>query len=74
MRGANDGVTALITYDGKVVSMLPQFEPGVLTGIVQPRTGLTPYARIGNWAVLTTCLVLIVVGAGAIRYRRHRRL
>ncbi|MEQ1579582.1 MAG: apolipoprotein N-acyltransferase [Steroidobacteraceae bacterium] len=73
MRGANDGITALISYDGVVASTLPQFEPGVLTGVVQPRTGLTPYARIGNWPVILLCLALIVAGAGAARYRRRRR-
>jgi apolipoprotein N-acyltransferase len=74
MRGANDGITALISYDGVVESTLPQFEPGVLTGDVQPRTGLTPYAKGGNWPVLVLCCVMIVTGAWAARYPRDRRL
>jgi apolipoprotein N-acyltransferase len=73
MRGANDGVTALIAHDGVVTSMLPQFQPGVLTGTVQPRTGLTPYAHVGNWPVLLMCLVLVVAVVGLARPRRHRR-
>jgi apolipoprotein N-acyltransferase len=72
MRGANDGITALISHEGKVENTLPQFEPGVLTGVVQPRTGLTPYAKIGNWPVLLLCLALLIVGAWMPRLRRRR--
>ena len=32
LRATNDGVTALIAYDGSVTGSLPQFEPGVLRG------------------------------------------
>ncbi len=49
LRATNDGVTALIGHDGSLLGTLPQFQPGVLTGDVQPRTGLTPYVRFGNW-------------------------
>ncbi len=52
LRATNDGVTALIAYDGQVISSLPQFRPGVLTGAVVPRTGLTPYLRYGNLPIL----------------------
>ena len=52
LRATNDGVTALIAYDGKVISSLPQFRPGVLAGAVVPRTGLTPYLRYGNLPIL----------------------
>ena len=64
LRATNDGVTALIEHDGSVIGTLPQFRPDVLTGEVQPRTGLTPYVRFGNWpllAVLWLGVVLIAV-------------
>lgn len=66
LRATNDGVTALIEYDGSVISRLPQFRTAVLTGIVQPRTGLTPYLRFGNWPVLAI-LFLSIVLAGTVR-------
>jgi apolipoprotein N-acyltransferase len=72
IRGANDGITALIAADGHVMSTLAQFKPGVLTGSVQPRTGLTPYARIGNWPTITLCTILLVI-SGATTYRQGRR-
>jgi apolipoprotein N-acyltransferase len=56
VRAANDGISALIAADGTVMSTLPRFKVAVLTGTVQPRTGLTPYARVGNWPVLLLCL------------------
>jgi apolipoprotein N-acyltransferase len=67
LRATNDGVTALIAYDGSVQGQLPQFRPGVLAGTVEPRTGLTPYLRYGNWPVLA--LVWIAIGAGLRRPR-----
>jgi len=57
VRAANDGISALISADGKVMSTLPRFKEAVLTGAVQPRTGLTPYARSGNWPVLLACIM-----------------
>jgi glyoxylase-like metal-dependent hydrolase (beta-lactamase superfamily II) len=33
LRATNDGVTALIEHDGRILATLPQFQPGVLTGL-----------------------------------------
>jgi apolipoprotein N-acyltransferase len=62
LRATNDGVTALIDHDGSLLGSLPQFEPGVLTGEVSPRTGLTPYVRFGNVPVLLLASLGIVAG------------
>jgi len=68
LRATNDGVTALIAYDGSLLGTLPQFEPGVLTGRVVPRVGLTPYVRFGNGPVLVLLALGIAAGfAGALR-------
>jgi apolipoprotein N-acyltransferase len=68
LRATNDGVTALIAHDGALEGTLPQFQPGVLTGVVQPRVGLTPYVRFGNVPVLA--LVALGLAAGLWRARR----
>jgi apolipoprotein N-acyltransferase len=62
LRATNDGITALIGHDGAVLGRLPQFEPGVLTGMVEPRVGLTPFARAGNLPVLALLLLGICGG------------
>jgi apolipoprotein N-acyltransferase len=68
VRAANDGITAAIGPHGEIVSRLPQFQEAVLRAEVQPMTGLTPYARLGN--------VPVVMGAGALLtlavWRRRR--
>jgi apolipoprotein N-acyltransferase len=63
VRAANDGVSALIASNGKIMARLPRFKAAVLTGEVQPRTGLTPYARVGNWPVMLLCLFGVLVVA-----------
>jgi len=70
LRATNDGVTALIEYDGSVMASLPQFRSGVLTGTVRPRTGLTPYDRFGNWPLLALVWLGALLGlAGGRRAR-----
>jgi apolipoprotein N-acyltransferase len=61
LRAANDGISGIIDSHGALVAQLPSFKSAVLTGIVQPRTGLTPYARIGNWVIVSLCFVLLTI-------------
>jgi apolipoprotein N-acyltransferase len=68
VRAANDGITAVIDSQGKIAARLPQFQEGVLRAAVQPMTGLTPYARLGNYPV-----VLGALGCLAIAVWRRRR-
>jgi apolipoprotein N-acyltransferase len=70
LRATNDGVTALIAHDGRLLETLPQFVPGVLTGVVEPRTGLTPYVRTGNVPVVLLAVIGVAIGFASGARRR----
>jgi len=59
IRATGNGVTALIDARGHVTERIPQFEAATLVGSVQPRAGLTPFARFGSQPVLLLCALLI---------------
>jgi apolipoprotein N-acyltransferase len=61
LRATNTGISAVIDPRGNVVERLPQFEPGVLTAAVRGYTGLTPYARWGNWPVVLGALLVLAL-------------
>jgi apolipoprotein N-acyltransferase len=67
LRAANDGISAIISADGTVERTLPRFQPGVLVGVIQPRTGLPPYAQVGNVPLVVLCLLLLAGGFWTIR-------
>lgn len=68
LRATNDGVTAIVDARGSEQARLPRFEPDVLTGSVQPMTGLTPFGRSGSWP--TVLLALALFGGVAWVFRR----
>jgi len=69
LRAANDGISALVGARGEILAQAEQFKPAVLRGTVQPRVGLPPYARTGNWLIVVLSLVGLGVAAGV--KRRH---
>lgn len=64
VRATSNGISGIIAPDGEVMARAAQFVPEVLSGRARPFTGLTPYARTGNWPVLAACVLLLVAGAG----------
>ncbi len=69
VRATNTGATAIIDHTGRVTHLLPRHTRGVLTGPVEGRSGITPYAwwaaRFGLWPwwVLIVATVLIATRA-----------
>lgn len=59
VRATNNGVSAFIGPDGELLQTAPQFEYAALTMDVVPMRGMTPYARTGNWPVVTGTLTLV---------------
>jgi apolipoprotein N-acyltransferase len=62
IRATNTGVTAAIDADGSVIGQMPTYTAGALSVVVQGMTGLTPYARFGNWPAAIAALVLLGIG------------
>lgn len=57
IRAANNGVSAAVDERGHVLVTAPEYEANVMRASVQPRTGRTPYAVVGNWP--SVCLALV---------------
>ncbi len=70
VRATNTGVSAIIDEQGRIRAASPQFEVHVLSGKVQPLTGLTPYAVFANWPLMVA--VVLVLLAGLWRQREPR--
>jgi apolipoprotein N-acyltransferase len=68
LRATNTGATSVIGVDGRIQTMLPQHEEGVLTAQVQGYVGSTMYVVWGNGGVL----VLIGLMLGFV-WRQGRR-
>ncbi|MET0507797.1 MAG: apolipoprotein N-acyltransferase [Burkholderiaceae bacterium] len=74
IRATNTGMTAAIDHRGRVIAGAEPYSRTVVAARVEGRTGLTPYARSGNWPALVLALGLLVVAAGTpLRIRRDAR-
>jgi apolipoprotein N-acyltransferase len=63
VRATNNGISAFIGPDGELIKTGPQFEYVAMSHDVQPRNGQTPFARSGNWPVISVaCLILLGFG------------
>jgi apolipoprotein N-acyltransferase len=65
IRATNTGATVIMDYQGQVVTALPRLRQGVLEGVVEGRTGITPFAwwvaRFGLWPLWLLALGMLAV-------------
>jgi apolipoprotein N-acyltransferase len=61
LRDTNNGVTAVVDEYGNITARLPQFQEGVLTANVDLVSGVTPFAKWGQWPVLILSLSLLLL-------------
>ena len=70
IRATNNGVSAIITPDGKLAQKSAQFVQALVQGEVTPMTGTTPFMRWGSALAIGICLLLLAVAVSANhRYR-----
>jgi len=74
VRAANDGISAVIGPHGEVIARAPEFKPVALVSKIVPYGGMTPYARVGNWLVvsLATLALAYAVWVGNDRHGHPR--
>ncbi len=72
VRAANTGISGVIDGYGRVVSSLTLNRVGVIDApLPRANDGLTPYARVGNWAVLA--LIALLTAAAFLSAAGRRR-
>jgi apolipoprotein N-acyltransferase len=69
LRATNTGMTGIVDERGEVVKVAAQFETAAVTGNVQGHSGMTPYVRWGNYAILGVCVALIAAALLPARFR-----
>jgi len=62
IRAANDGISAVIGPHGETVARAPEYTPQILYSSIVPRTGVPPYARVGNWLVVIVATFALIFG------------
>ncbi|MEE9425765.1 MAG: apolipoprotein N-acyltransferase [Methylococcales bacterium] len=62
LRATNNGITAIIDPEGRIINQIEQFKSTVLRAQVRGMQGATPYVRIGDTPILLVLLLLVIVG------------
>ncbi len=61
LRSTNTGISAVIDAQGRIVARSPQFKTDVLTAVIQPYTGQTPFGWWKNRAIVTLLLTILLI-------------
>ena len=72
VRAANDGISGVIGPHGEVIARAPEFVPVPLVSKIVPMKGLTPYAYVGNWLVVSLAALALAYGLWVRNDRRRR--
>lgn len=70
LRAATTGISAYIDPTGRILESIPMGRDGIIYAKFQPRTGITPYTRFGDWFAWGACAA--VLAALWLRARRNQ--
>ncbi len=59
IRATNTGISALIDWQGRLLTTIPVFTRAITTALIQPRQGQTPFAHFGNAPVLVLVHIML---------------
>ncbi len=69
LRATNSGISAIVDARGALTARSAQFRTEVIRGAAQPRRGVTPYGRLGNYPMLLLSLLVALF----LRWETWRR-
>lgn len=62
IRATNNGITAIVDHNGKIIARAPQFQEQVLSAELSLTDGQTWYRRTGDWPILVLAFILFIYG------------
>ena len=63
LRGTNNGISAIIDHQGRIVKRTDQFEATTLTGEAEVMLGSTPFSSFGNTPIIAGCFSVLLLMA-----------
>ncbi len=73
LRSTNTGITAIVSPKGAIINQIPPFKETVLTGMITPMGGMTPYAHLGDVPIIEGMVVLLLGFMGYGWFQRMER-
>lgn len=58
----NDGLSSVINTQGDVIDSLPVFSSGILSAVIHPSTGASPWIYLGDMPVFLMSLLIVMMG------------
>jgi len=72
LRATNTGLSGIIDHNGKILQTIPAYEKGVIKGTISILSGTTPYVKYGNYLVVLSSLLILMVALVFMRKASSR--
>jgi len=67
LRATNTGLSGIIDHNGNILHTMPAYEQGVVKGTINILSGTTPYVKYGNYLVVLSSLLILIMILAFIR-------
>ena len=72
LRAGTTGISAVIDPSGRILEELPMGREGIIYAKFQPRTGITPYVRLGDWFAWLASISVIIAAVSPLPFKRKQ--